>query len=207
MTPEGIFENPRELFHAIETGLSADIEILSLVPELDNFTFISSSDIHSASFSAVGRESTVLEIKNLSYEEIIKAIRENHVLFTVEFPPSEGKYFLTGHRGDRPGHQGKPCYYSPYLSSTSGICPICKKKLNIGVFERVFHLQKFQGGKRKLGELRPNARPFIRAIPLYEVVETKGAGEREYKRFAKPLETNFNSGKQSWTKQSKYSLD
>jgi PHP family Zn ribbon phosphoesterase len=193
MTPEGIFgshnninslkevfEDASKLFHAVETGLSADGEILSLIPELDNFTFISSSDLHSASVDAVGRESTVLDIKELKYKEIIRAIRENRVLFTIEFPPSEGKYFFTGHRGDRPGHQGIPCYYSPKHSPPSGICPICKKKLNIGVLERAFQLQKIQGGKRKLGELRPEAKPFIRVIPLFEVLKAQMVGEREY---------------------------
>jgi len=193
MTPEGIFgshnninslkevfEDASKLFHAVETGLSADREILSLIPELDNFTFISSSDLHSASFDAIGRESTMLDIKELKYKEIIRAIRENRVLFTIEFPSSEGKYFLTGHRGDRPGHQGIPCYYSPKHSPSSGICPICKKKLNIGVLERAFQLQKIQGRKRKLGDLNPEAKPFIRVIPLFEVLKAQMIGEKEY---------------------------
>lgn len=193
MTPEGIFgsrnninslreifKDASKLFHAIETGLSADSKILSLIPELDNFTFISSSDLHSATFSTVGRESTVLEIENLSYKEIIKSIREDRISFTIEFPPSEGKYFLTGHRGDRPGHQGIPCYYAPRYSPTSKICPICKKKLNIGVFERALQLQKLQGGKREVGELKPRVKPFMQVIPLFEVLKTKIAGEKEY---------------------------
>jgi PHP family Zn ribbon phosphoesterase len=219
MTPEGIFgshnninslrevfEDASKLFHAIETGLSADGEILSLIPELDNFAFISSSDIHSPSFGAVGRESTVLEIGNLKYKEVIKAIRENRVSFTIEFPPSEGKYFLTGHRGNRPGHQGRPCYYSPWHSPASWMCPVCKKKLNIGVFERALQLQKFQGGKRKIGELKPGSEPFMRVIPLFEVLKAKMAGEKEYmmicREFGNELtfwETNLTETEQKLT--------
>ncbi|MCM8798830.1 MAG: endonuclease Q family protein [Candidatus Omnitrophica bacterium] len=193
MTPEGIFgsrnninsfeeifgEIPKNI-HAVETGLSADVEILSLIPELDNFTLISCGDLHSSGFQMVGRESTVLSINQLTYKEIISAIRKNKIAYTVEFPPSEGKYFLTGHRGDKPGHNGEPCYYSPLFSPPSKICPICKKRLNIGVLERALELQKIQGGKRKLGELKPDAKPFIRVVPLFEILTKKGMGEREY---------------------------
>lgn len=193
MTPEGIFGSNNninsltEIFgealqkiHAVETGLSADPLILSLIPELDNFTFISSSDAHSASLEIIGRESTVIKGRSKTYQEIISAIRKNRVVCTIEFPPSEGKYFLTGHRGDRPGHYGESCFYSPFLSPPSKICPICRKKLNIGVLERAFELQKLQGGKRKFGELKNNAKPFIHVVPLLEVLHLKGAGEREY---------------------------
>lgn len=193
MTPEGIFgsrnninslaeifgEIPKNI-HAIETGLSADVEILSLIPEIDNFTFVSSSDLHSSGFQVVGRESTVLEVEEVSYPKMISAIRGNRVVYTIEFPPSEGKYFLTGHRGDRPQHNGRPCYYSPVFTPSSKLCPICKKNLNIGVLERALELQKIQKGHRKLGELKPNAKPFIRIVPLYEILTYVGGGEREY---------------------------
>lgn len=205
MTPEGIFgsrnniNSLKEVFgsvirriHAVESGLSADPEVLSLIPELDRLTFISSSDAHSVGLNVIGRESTVIEVKNLSYKELIQAIRENGVSCTVEFPPSEGKYFLTGHRGDRPGHQGKACYYSPTFSPSSGLCPICKKKLNKGVLERALDLQKLQGGKRKIGELKDNARPFIRVVPLFEVLKTKGIGEKEYLIICKEFGSEFS---------------
>jgi PHP family Zn ribbon phosphoesterase len=193
MTPEGIFgsrnniNSLKEVFggalqriHAIETGLSADPKILSLIPELDSFTFISSSDAHSVGLNVIGRESTVIKIERMSYPEIISAIRENKVVNTIEFPPSEGKYFLTGHRGDRVGHQGKPCFYSPFLSPSSKICPICRKKLNVGVLERAFELQRLQGGKRKFGEPAENVKPFIHVVPLLEILKLKGYSEREY---------------------------
>lgn len=193
MTPEGVFGSRnninsfKEVFgdalqkiHALETGLSADTVILSLIPELDNLTFVSSSDAHSTGLNVIGRESTIVEVKRESYQEIISAIRENRVVYTIEFPPSEGKYFLTGHRGDRAGHQGKPCFYSPFLSPSSKICPVCGKKLNVGVLERAFELQRLQGGKRKFGELKDNAKPFLHIVPLLEILKLKGCGEKEY---------------------------
>lgn len=193
MTPEGIFgsrnniDSLEEVFgdslsgiHAIETGLSADLEVLSLIPELDTLTLVSSSDAHSAGLNVIGRESTVIDVESISYREMISSIRGNKIAHTVEFPPSEGKYFLTGHRGDRPGHQGKPCYYSPFLSPSSRLCPICKKKLDLGVLERAFELGKKQGSKRRLGELKSNARPFILVVSLFDILRTMGLCEKEY---------------------------
>lgn len=198
MTPEGIFgsrnnissfkevfgEIPKNIY-AVETGLSANVEILSLIPELDNFTFISSSDLHSSGFQMVGRESTVLEIEQFTYKEMISAIRNNKVAYTIEFPPSEGKYFFSGHRGDRPGHNGRACYYSPVFTPSSKICPICRRKLSIGVLERAMELRRMQGGKRSLGELKPTARPFIQVVPLYEILNNVGGNEKDYLRICK----------------------
>lgn len=193
MTPEGIFgsrnniDSLEEVFgdslpeiHVIETGLSADLEVLSLIPELDTLTLVSSSDAHSAGLNVIGRESTVIDVGSISYIEVVSAIRENKITHTVEFPPSEGKYFLTGHRGDRPGHQGKPCYYSLFLSPSSRLCLICKKKLDLGVLERVFELGKKQRSKRRLGELKSNARPFVLVVSLFDILRTMGQGEKEY---------------------------
>jgi len=193
MTPQGIFGSRNEVdsleevfgdtlqeIHAIETGLSADVEVLSLIPELDALAFISSSDAHSTGLNVIGRESTVIEVKKLSYREIISTIRENRIVYTIEFPPSEGKYFLTGHRGERPMHQGKPCYYSPHLSLPSRLCPICKKKMDLGVLERAFELGKKQGSKRRFGELKGNAKSFIRTVSLFDILKTMGLGEKEY---------------------------
>ena len=198
MTPEGvfgsrnnvdsleeIFENILPEIHAIETGLSADSEVLSLIPELDNLTFISSSDAHSAGLNVIGRESTVIEIENLNYREVISAIRGNKIAYTVEFPPSEGKYFLTGHRGDRRDHQGRPCYYSPFLSPPLRVCPVCKKKLDLGVLERAFELGKKQGDERSLGKLKNNAKPFIRTVSLFSILKAMGFGKKEYMAICK----------------------
>lgn len=205
MTPQGIFgsrnniDSFEEVFgdalpeiHAIETGLSADTEVLSLIPELDDLTFISSSDAHSAGLNVIGRESTVIEVDNLNYKEIVSAIRKNRLAFTIEFPPSEGKYFLTGHREDRPGHQGRPCYYSPQFSPSSRVCPICRKNLDLGVLERAFELRKIQRSKRNFGELKDNFKPFIRTVPLFDVLKTKGLGEKEYLTICREFGNELN---------------
>ncbi|MHA2031450.1 MAG: hypothetical protein ACW99Q_18900 [Candidatus Kariarchaeaceae archaeon] len=105
LTPEGVyggnqrinrmedfFGTATERIRAIETGLSADPDILGLIPELDNRTFISNADAHSAALNRVGREFTSIEINNLSYNSIIDCIRQNKVIQTAEFHPTEGRF-------------------------------------------------------------------------------------------------------------------
>ena len=152
MTPDGIFGSNVKLnyledfygeasseINVIETGLSADPQILWLIPELDKVTFISNSDAHSAALNRTGREFTTLELtSSLNYSKIIDSLRKNHVTRTAEFHPSEGRYFLTGHRSGRnlsyksSEHKLKNwhekdeyCKFSPNYVPKDKNCPIC----------------------------------------------------------------------------------
>ena len=61
--------------YAIETGLSSDPAMNWRVKDLDNRSIISFSDAHSG--PKLGREATVFELPELSYENIYKAISQN----------------------------------------------------------------------------------------------------------------------------------
>ena len=185
LTPEGVYGSNQRINYldeffgsatnritAVETGLSADPKILGLIPELDNFSLISNADAHSASLNRVGREFTSLEINKFNYEEIIRAIRNNKVKQTAEFHPTEGRYFLTGHRGGRkrPGKHKKNqyCCYSPKFVPKNDICPQCNRELTVGVLSRAFEICDAQGENRMLGD-GPN-RPFVTMVPLVEII-------------------------------------
>jgi uncharacterized protein (TIGR00375 family) len=173
MTPDGILGSKNRLksmkefygdfaneIKVIETGLSADPEMLGNIPDLHKMTMISNSDCHSAALNRIGREFTVLEMKDLSYESMIESLRQNKIAFTAEFNPAEGRYFNTGHRIDRPGHEEE-------LILTENIpedllCPVCGKKMTLGVAERCKELQD--------ESLKPLKRQFKHLIPLVEVV-------------------------------------
>ncbi len=183
MTPQGVFgsNNPidhlneffgdaEELIYAVETGLSADPIILGLIPELDSRTLISNSDAHSHHLDRLGREFTTLNIDKLTYPAIIRAIRANSIAHTCEFHPSEGRYFLSGHRAGKDKHDKKFCVYSPKHTPKNKKCPICGKKITIGVLERAFELNISQGGNRELGFLSKNSRPFVHMVPLVEIL-------------------------------------
>ncbi|RZN50599.1 hypothetical protein EF808_01085 [archaeon] len=182
MTPEGVFgskapvdslcdfySDATDLMSMVETGLSADPLILAMVPELDRMTLISNSDAHSPALHRMGREFTTVDARR-SYESIITGLRRGHVVHTAEFNPSEGRYFLTGHRAGRKGHtQGEYCIFSPRHTPPDGKCPICGKSLTVGVLERAAHLSRAQGEERTLDSVRPSTQ-FVHMVPLVEII-------------------------------------
>jgi PHP family Zn ribbon phosphoesterase len=186
MTPQGIFGSNIRINHlneffgtvaselrVFETGLSADPEFLALIPELDDRVLISNSDAHSGALHRMGREYTVLSVSKIDYPSIISALRRNQVILTAEFPPEEGRFFLTGHRSGRkaPGIHGVNdyCYFSPQHVPAQDICPICSKPLTIGVFQRCVEISRVQGSNRKIGQVEP-LKKFIRMVPLIDII-------------------------------------
>jgi len=165
------FGEVAERIHAFETGLSADPSICTLIPELDKLTLISNSDAHSAALNRLGRELTSFDLKRISYEELIQAIRTNRVCYTAEFHPSEGRYFLTGHRGGIRGHRvDEFCVYSPDRAPKNMICPICGLTMSPGVLQRAIELSKGQGSKRTYGQYYGEKKNFYRMVPLVEIL-------------------------------------
>lgn len=144
---------------AIETGLSSDPGMNWRLSKLDNITLISSSDAHSHWPWRIGREATVFDMKELSYKELIKSIRENKVVETLEFYPEEGKYHFDGHRACG------ACLSPRESLALKKVCPNCKKELTIGVANRVEEL-----ADRKEGERPKSAKPYRNLIPLSEII-------------------------------------
>ncbi len=96
----------------------------------------------------------------LSYPELTKAIQTGQGLYgTIEFFPEEGKYHFDGHR--KCGLVLTPSETKEY----GGICPVCGKKITIGVQHRVEQL-----ADRPEDYLRPDAKPFESLVPLPEVI-------------------------------------
>ncbi len=195
LTPDGIYGSKRPITYlneffgeysreitAIETGLSADPGLLELIPELQDRTWISNSDAHSHHLHRMGREFTTFEMRKMDYSHLVEAIRKNEVVRTAEFHPAEGRYFLTGHRGNRKGHNGSYCFYAPEYVPENHKCPICSKRLTIGVLERAVTLRIEQASdneKEKIKEIiedmkknekKEKSRNFITMIPLAEVI-------------------------------------
>ncbi len=188
MTPTGVFGSDLRInslkdffgdfhsqIHAIETGLSADPLFLRLIPELDSIAMLSNSDAHSPQLHRLGREYTVFSLSsNISYSNLIRAIRNNKIQYTVEFHPMEGRYFLTGHRANRkpPAFHGPDdyCYFSPKHVPPNDLCPICGKKMTIGVFQRLEEIKVAQGAAERNLKNLPNIPTFISMIPLVEII-------------------------------------
>jgi len=75
---------------ALETGLSADTDMLE---QLTDLPLVSFSDAHST--KNLGREVTCMSVKEVSYDEIVRHIRQGEC-GTIEHPPGLGKYYWTG---------------------------------------------------------------------------------------------------------------
>lgn len=168
---EECFGDLSKNIYAIETGLSSDPSMNWRLSELDNRAILSFSDAHSP--AKVGREATIFE-GELSYKGLIGAIRgigENKVVGTTEFFPEEGKYHFTGHRSCGVKQDPKE------TKEKGEICPVCQRRLTVGVMHRVEQLAdriEEQLGLTKVGgwiksSNLPRA-PFRRLVPLQEII-------------------------------------
>jgi uncharacterized protein (TIGR00375 family) len=185
---EDCFGKQTSKIFALETGLSSDPAMNWRLSALDKFSLVSNSDSHSP--SKIGREANVFncELEYKIIREVLKTKDKKRFLYTVEFFPEEGKYHFDGHRlcGVR---------FSPEeTKANKGICPKCKKRLTIGVMNRVDQL-----ADRPEGFRLENAIPFKNLIPLGEIIaEAKGvrkesqAVEKEYFSAVAKFGTEFN---------------
>jgi DNA helicase II / ATP-dependent DNA helicase PcrA len=142
---------------AVETGLSADPPMNWRVSRLDRYRSVSYSDGHAP--SRLGREATELATE-LDYAGIRRALETGEgFLGTVELFPEEGRYHLSGHR--RCGVRLEPAE-----ARQAGLrCPVCGKRLTMGVLQRVEDLADRPPGAR------PDGAPACRnLLPLDEVV-------------------------------------
>lgn len=148
--------------HAIETGMSSSPDMNWRIKALDSITLVSNSDLHSFWPWRIGREANVFEMKELSYQNILSAIRERKgFVETIEVDPGYGKYHFDGHRLCN-------VVMSPEESRQQGsICPKCGKKLTIGVLNRV---EELSDKDRPEGFVLKGAVPFKSLIPLSEII-------------------------------------
>ena len=156
---EECFEELAPYIHALETGLSSDPAMNWRISKLDRYQLVSNSDAHSP--SKLGREANLLDI-DCSYEGLYRVIQTGEGLEgTVEFFPEEGKYHFDGHR--KCGVSLSPVE----AERLGGICPVCGKKLTMGVDHRVEQL-----ADRAEGFVKKDGKKYESLVPLPEVIST-----------------------------------
>lgn len=156
-TVEECFGDLSPHIRAMETGLSSDPPMNWRISALDKYQLISNSDAHSP--AKLGREANLLDIE-LSYPGLKNAIEEGRGLEgTIEFFPEEGKYHYDGHR------KCHLCISPLEAEKYNGKCPVCGRKLTIGVSHRIEQL-----ADRPEGYLKTNAKAFESLVPLPEVI-------------------------------------
>ena len=154
---EECFEELAPYIHALETGLSSDPAMNWRISKLDRYQLVSNSDAHS--LSKLGREANLLDI-DCSYERLYRALQTGEGLEgTVEFFPEEGKYHFDGHR--KCGVSLSPVE----AERLGGICPVCGKKLTMGVDHRVEQL-----ADRAEGFVKKDGKKYESLVPLPEVI-------------------------------------
>jgi uncharacterized protein (TIGR00375 family) len=149
------FGKQESKIYSIETGISSDPPMNLKINELKGKSIVSFSDSHSFWPWRLGREATIFN-KTDSYFEIIRQIRENDFIGTIETEPAYGKYHWDGHA---------KCDFSCGPEKTkelNGICPKCNKKLVIGVENRVEGLANNSGENK--------SKMFYSILPLHEIL-------------------------------------
>lgn len=178
------FEEVADLVPAVETGLSSDPQMNWRMEELDAKSIVSFSDAHS--LPNLGREATVFNLEAPTFGNIAAALTvpfpteedKNRITMTIEFFPEEGIYHWDGHRACN-------IRWSPEeTKKAGGTCPVCKKKVTVGVMNRVEELADrpadFQDGRRP---------PFRRLVQLDKIIaDALGVG-----RLTKSVEKEYNS--------------
>ena len=185
---EECFEEQVKHIYAIESGMSADPPMLWRFKEKINI--VSFSDAHSFWPWRLGREATIVDIPELTYENVIKAIRTGEGLTaTIETPPQYGMYHWDGHRN---------CDFSCSPAKTkelNRICPKCNKPLTLGVDYRVEEISKEAEGYKP-----ESAKKFFELLPLHEVIAlwlNAGLSTKKvwgvYNNLIEKFETEFNT--------------
>ena len=158
-TLEECFEDMLPHIFAVETGLSSDPPMNWRLSMLDNYAIVSNSDAHSP--QKLAREATCFNTE-LSFRGMYDALKDRdptRFTGTLEFYPEEGKYHFDGHR------KCDICWKPVQTLEADGICPVCNRKLTVGVLHRVEKLADRAEGDR------PNvAMPFENLIPLPEII-------------------------------------
>ncbi|MCD6329817.1 MAG: UvrD-helicase domain-containing protein, partial [Candidatus Cloacimonetes bacterium] len=170
-TIEECYGDLAENIFAVETGLSSDPPMNWVCSFLDKYTLISNSDAHSP--SKLGREANLFDTE-LNYKAIRDAMKsgnDEQFLGTVEFFPQEGKYHYDGHR------KCGVCWDPVQTLIHKGICPVCGKKVTVGVLNRVAQL-----ADRSDPLERPSRHTFHSLITLDEILsEILGVGKSSKK--------------------------
>lgn len=185
---EECYEDLTKYIFAVEMGLSSNPPMNWAVSSLDRFTLIANSDAHSP--EKLGRNASIFNT-DISYDSITGALKTGDpekFLGTVNFFPQEGKYHFDGHRNC------DICWSPLDTLKHKEICPVCNKKVTVGVLSRVAEL-----ADRDDVLERKNRHPFHSLIPLKEVISEitgKGPGTREvvkiYQNLLQKLGSEFD---------------
>ncbi len=148
----------------LELGLSADSDYADRIEELHRLTFLSNSDAHSPWSNKLAREFNQLNVPEVSFEGLRKAIlREDGygITYNAGFYPQEGKYNESACIKCYTHYSLEECLASNWK------CAKCDGIIKKGVKDRVNELANYDEPKHPAH--RP---PYVHLMPLSEIIMT-----------------------------------
>jgi uncharacterized protein (TIGR00375 family) len=153
------YEDLASQIFALETGLSSDPAMNWRWSALDRFNLVSNSDAHNP--QNLAREANLFTAE-FSYSGLRTALVDRTSADfngTLEFFPEEGKYHWDGHRNCQ------VCWEPEETIRHGAICPVCGRKVTVGVAARIAAL-----ADRPAGFKPENAKTYLSLVPLREVI-------------------------------------
>jgi len=144
--------------HFVELGLSADTSMADRIEELQEIPFLTNSDAHSPWPHRLGREFNEIDVKDLSFPALARAIDDKKITANYGFDPRLGKYHHTA---------CTKCYkqYHPEEAIKMNMkCP-CGGTIKKGVDYRVEELATWEEPRHP-----PHRPPYIHIMPLAEII-------------------------------------
>ncbi|MBQ2832718.1 TIGR00375 family protein [Methanobrevibacter sp.] len=144
----------------VELGLSADTFMADTVSELEDFPFLTNSDAHSPWPHRLGREFNQVELEDVSFSSIKKAIKHNDIKANYGLVPNLGKYHMTACTN---------CYklVDPIVARENKMKCSCGGTIKKGVDFRISEIADYSQ------PMHPEFRPeYVHLMPLAELIST-----------------------------------
>ena len=142
----------------VELGLSADTFMADRIEELKDFVFLTNSDAHSPWPHRLGREFNQIELSDISFSSIKKAIKKKNVKANYGLVPSLGKYHMTA---------CSKCYKLHDPTALNGMKCECGGRIKKGVDFRISEISDFTTPHHP--DFRP---PYVHLMPLAEIISS-----------------------------------
>lgn len=142
----------------VELGLSADTDMADTISELKDFVFLTNSDAHSPWPHRLGREFNQIELADISYTSIKKAIENRDVKVNYGLVPNLGKYHMTA---------CTKCFklVDPLVAREKKMKCECGGRIKKGVDYRISEIADFTQ------PIHPDFRPkYVHLMPLAEII-------------------------------------
>ena len=168
----------------VELGLSADTFMADTVKELEDFPFLTNSDAHSPWPHRLGREFNQLELEDISFSSIKKAIEHKDIKANYGLIPNLGKYHMT---------TCTKCYklVDPAVAKENRMKCDCGGTIKKGVDFRISEIADYAEPKH------PSFRPkYVHLMPLAELIATvydKGVTTKTVQSIWQKLIDNFGN--------------